>query len=837
MSSKLKNDRKTMLRRKAEERLKKKYDYVIKKTSQEDSKITHELWVNQIELEMQNEELRKAQNELAQLHHKYVDLFDFSPIGYFVLNNSGIIIEVNLTGTSMVGIERKFLIQKAFDQCIAKEDKDKFYIIRNEALKSATGKRCELKMIRKNNGTEFIADVIIEPVIDDNNKIISSRVAIINITERKKVEDELSLSKQNLEMRVKEKTADLLEIVKILRGEIEQRKQTELALQKKTRDVDAFFSSSINPLVILDSNFKIVRLNQAFADAWEKKISDFEGRNYFEFCTNEENKRIFQEVVITKQPHQTTAMPFIFPDRREWGETYWDWNLVPVLDKAGNVDLLALSLKNVTENIKSQRALEEKEKKYRTLIEVSPDAICVAVTNKIVLANNAAVKILNIKNSKDLIGKSIWYFVHPDSLKIIKEKLERYRKDQTDTESVEISLIRTDGSLIEAEVTAVPVDYETQKAILIIFQDISLRKRQEITLKKIKYRLAEAQRIAHLGNWDWDIANNSLWLSDESYRIFGIEKEKFEGKYHGGLESLLKFIHPEDRQRVKQTIDDSVAKCKPYDIEHRIIRQDGVQRFVHKRAEIECIQEKAIRMVGTIQDITEQKKSEMQLLLSRQGLRTLAAKIELVEEQERRRIAGDLHDSVGQILAFATRELKFIRKSLPQTQADALLEISHQLDKAIEQTRSLSFDLSPSILYDIGFEIAVEDLVEKFSNERKINGRFENDKHAKPLTIPLKVLLYRSIRELLMNIAKHAKAKNVKVSIEKKENNIQVTVEDDGVGFDISEIDKSDKTKGFGLFNIRERIEHADGSFQVKSTKNKGTKTILTVPLSIHEKQ
>ena len=828
-NNKTKTDNKTELRKKAEEKLKKKYAYLRTSPSESKAHITQELWVHQIEMEMQNEELRKAQHELEESRHKYADLFDFAPMGYFVLDENGSIQEVNLTGTTMVGVERNMVLKKPFSLFIHKDYQDSYYLNLRRALKEKTSRRFELKMVHRKDKNEFDADVVLDPVTDDSGKVTRCRIAVLDITKRKKIEEELGKVREDLERRVKEKTVDLLQLVTILRREIEQRGKAELSLQKKTRDLDAFFSGAITPLVILDSKFNIIRLNKAYADAWKRNISDFEGRNYFEFCTSKENKRIFKEVLRTKKPHQTMAMPFVFPDHPELGETFWDWNLAPVLDTAGKIELLALSLKDVTENIKSHKALEESEKKYRTLIEVSPDAICVAVADKIVFANNTAAKILKAKNIEELIGKSVWQFVKPDSLKIIREQLERFCEGKKDAgEMVEITLTRTDGSLVEAGGTAATVDYEGNKGVLIIFQDISLRKRQEATLRRIKSRLAEAQRIAQIGNWDLDIVNNTLWLSDESYRILGTDPDKFGGS----IEAMLKFVHPEDRKRVKDTIEESVKHCKPYDIEHRIVRQDGLVRFVHKRAETECdIKGKALRMVGTIQDITDRKKAENQLVLSRQKLRTLAAKMEMIEEQERRRIASDLHDSVGQILAFATRELKYMRKNLPKKQGDALLEIAEQLDKAVGQTRTLSFDLSPSILYDIGFEIAVEDLVEKFAGERKINCVFDNDHHPKPLTIPLKVLLYRSIRELLMNIAKHANAKNIKVSLNKVGDNIQVTVKDDGQGFDVSEFEKGEKAKGFGLFHIRERIEHTGGGFNIESAPGKGTKTVLTVPL------
>jgi PAS domain S-box-containing protein len=353
----------------------------------------------------------------------------------------------------------------------------------------------------------------------------------------------------------------------------------------------------------------------------------------------------------------------------------------------------------------------------------------------------------------------------------------------------------------------------------------------EAAFRDSKTRLVEAQRIARLGNWDWDIVNSSLWWSDEVYLIFGIEPGKFEVTY----EAFLKFVHPQDRRSVQDAVDEALSNRKPYSIDHRIIRPDKTERIVHERAEVTFDDSgRAVRMIGTVQDVTEPKQAEEKIRYGRQKLKMLAAKLELVEEQERRRIAGDLHDSIGQILAFSTRELKFLQKSLPKNLAAPVQEIAGQLDKAVQQARTLSFDLSPSILYDIGFEVAVEDLAERFSQERNIPCSFENCHSSKPLAIPVKVLLYRSIRELLINAAKHSDAANIRVSLRRAGDDIHITVEDNGKGFEVSKLDDgAEKPKGFGIFSIRERLDHIGGRFEIESAKGKGTKATLIAPLNI----
>jgi PAS domain S-box-containing protein len=233
-------------------------------------------------------------------------------------------------------------------------------------------------------------------------------------------------------------------------------------------------------------------------------------------------------------------------------------------------------------------------------------------------------------------------------------------------------------------------------------------------------------------------------------------------------------------------------------------------------------------------DITERKEAEQELHRSQKKLRSLAVQLQVVEERQRRQIASDLHDSVGQMLSFAVRELLSLQKNVSGKTAQSIREISDQLHEVVKQVRTLSFDLSPGILYDLGFEVAVEDMVERFAKERKIQWEFENSGESKPLTDNVKVLLYRSVRELLINTAKHAGAVCVTVSLTRSDNNISIVVEDNGKGFNVSDLrGQMGKPCGFGLFNIREQLSHIGGRFEIESAENKGTKITLTAPLNV----
>ena len=355
----------------------------------------------------------------------------------------------------------------------------------------------------------------------------------------------------------------------------------------------------------------------------------------------------------------------------------------------------------------------------------------------------------------------------------------------------------------------------------------------EHSLRSSESRLSEAQRIAHLGNWELEIATGALWWSDEVYRIFGRKTQEFAATY----EAFLSCVHPGDRELVKEAVNRALYKDQQYDIDHKVVRPDGSECVVHEHAEVVYDENhNPVRMIGTVLDVTEQKEAEKRILDNQAQLRALAAQLQLVEEQERRRLARDLHDSIGQILAFSTMTLRALQKTSAEQTAQSLEEVSKQLDVAIQQARTLSFNLSPSVLYDFGLEVAVEDLVDTFAKERKIRCGFKNCRMPKPLTDEVKILLYRSVRELLINAAKHADASVVKVSLLRSSSDIYIMVEDDGRGLDVTTLNaRSRMSKGFGIFSIRERLNHIGGQLKIESAAGKGTKVTLIAPLNLEE--
>jgi len=283
-----------------------------------------------------------------------------------------------------------------------------------------------------------------------------------------------------------------------------------------------------------------------------------------------------------------------------------------------------------------------------------------------------------------------------------------------------------------------------------------------------------------------------------------------------------------------QTSSDLLVRAIKYSIERKRIEEE----LRKTRDELEMrVKERTLKLEKAIDglrnEILRRIDAEKKISSDQEQLRSLTTELILTEERERRAIAAALHDSLGPLLAFSKRELGMLHKSAPAGLTGTLNNIRNYISQAIDQTRTLTFDLSPPTLYTFGLEHAIEELTERFSEKGKLKCVFKNSEPIISPTDDIKIMLYRSVRELFVNIAKHAQANSVQVNLSMVGNNlIKITVEDDGVGFDMADINpRTGKSNGFGLFSIHQRLTQVGGQFDIQSRKGNGTKVVLLAPL------
>jgi len=301
-------------------------------------------------------------------------------------------------------------------------------------------------------------------------------------------------------------------------------------------------------------------------------------------------------------------------------------------------------------------------------------------------------------------------------------------------------------------------------------------------------------------------------------------------------------IHPEDRERILGSFLGG-APSEDYDVEYRLVRPDGSVRWIHDRA-FPILDEhgETYRVAGISEDVTRAKETEISLRRSQEEIRrardeiealrrrqveSLVSELLLAEEHERRRIALDLHDGLSQTIALALLKLGQLRQRAdPASQAE-IAEIIALVDEANRSSRSLTFQLSPPILHDLGFEPALQWLVEDVSRSHDLTITLEGPEDASQLSERVRVLLFRAVRELLINVAKHAGATRTRVLLEREAGLLRIAVEDDGQAFDSSIIG----SRGLGLSAIRERLSHLGGEMTIASAVGRGTRVTLVAPL------
>jgi PAS domain S-box-containing protein len=326
-----------------------------------------------------------------------------------------------------------------------------------------------------------------------------------------------------------------------------------------------------------------------------------------------------------------------------------------------------------------------------------------------------------------------------------------------------------------------------------------------------------------------DLNGRLLEISPALYKMLGYSREEL----HNML--LPKFSHPDDADSCLSLFRElAQGRRQDFEKENRYIRKDGGLFWGRLTVSVvRSLLEQSQFAIVIVEDINVRKRSEREIRAYQEQLRALASEISLVEERERRRLATDLHDHIGQTLALAQIKLGELKEWAEGSPVSGTLDdIRLLVEKAIKSSRELTFELSPPILYDLGFEAAVEWFGDFLQEHHGLRVVTQPDEHYKPMANETMVLLFQMVRELMLNVAKHAQASQIEVSIRREGDNLLIDVTDDGVGFDREHLNLSrEKPRSFGLFSVRERIECLGGSLRIDSRPDRGSTVSLTLPL------
>jgi PAS domain S-box-containing protein len=349
------------------------------------------------------------------------------------------------------------------------------------------------------------------------------------------------------------------------------------------------------------------------------------------------------------------------------------------------------------------------------------------------------------------------------------------------------------------------------------------REQAEEILRQTKQRLADAQRVAQIGSWERDLRTNQIFWSDELYRLFGLEPGEGELSY----EKFLSFVMPEDLANARQLVEQAVRERKPFAVDYRVETPDRTLRIVHDQGKV--ILDDAgnpVRLVGTAQDVTERRRAEKTAHEYVVRLQALSRQLLEVQESERRHLARELHDEVGQLLT----GLRLLLKPNGEGAAKSRFEQARALvDELLEKIRALSFDLRPAVLDQLGLLPALLGLIERYTEQTRVLVDFKHRGIEQRFAPDVETTAYRIVQESLTNVARHAGVAGAIVRVWASTSVLSAQIEDRGRGFDPEKALASPRSGG--LTGMRQRVALLAGHLNIESHSGGGTQITAELPL------
>jgi len=669
--------------------------------------------------------------------------------------------------------------------------------------------------------------------------------------------------------------------------DITERKQAE----EKIKLFSDAIASAFDCLMLTDAKGNITYANESAIRAFGYTPEEFLKLNITKLDADPEvAKKVMQEIVVkgkwngevinirkNKEKFPALLSAFIIKD-----------------DKGNPKGAMGI-LRDITERKRAEEAIKESERKLKVILDKSPIHIWAFDGETYNYLNKAYTDFTGLESTGHLTIESWKKYVHPDDMEKSGKIWMNAWKNKSEHDNF-FRLKNIEGEYRDFWCHAVPVFDENGKFTHFQGYniDITERKKAEERLKAQYAQLNELENIINRSGslvFVWRMEPDKWpveFVSDNVENILGYSVDDFIS----GRVLWPSITHQDDVPRLEKKVAQYLEKgVRKWSQEYRLITKSGEVRWFHD--DNLALADSAggiIRIQAVIHDITELKQAEEQLKaltqqlrasnqqlqateqqlrvanqqlkvegqqLKAEGqqlkalnqqlwadeeqlkkkheqLRALASKLSSIEERERKHIAEGIHGSIIQPLVFMDVKVKSLGKITKDTKlTEAHRQMRTMLGELIEKSRTFTFDLSYPILYELGLEPAIEEwLRTEIKGKHKIAVEFKAETQSKDLDQNIATFLFKSVKELLINIVKHAKANNVKVSVARKQNNIILCVEDDGCGFESFHSGKKHKSlTGFGLFNIREQVTHLGGELSIDSKAGIGSKITLTVPV------
>jgi PAS domain S-box-containing protein len=468
---------------------------------------------------------------------------------------------------------------------------------------------------------------------------------------------------------------------------------------------------------------------------------------------------------------------------------------------------------DITERKKAEEALRISEEKYRLLIENSSEVIVVIQDSLIKFINNQGL-IPSGYSPEEVAGKPFLEFVHPDDRESISGLYRGLIRDQSAISNREFQYILKDGSTRWAILNAARIIWEEKPAILAIITDITERKRMEEALRESEAKANELIKYAPSGIYEMDFRGTRfISVNDAMCKITGYTREELLAISPTAFldKDSLKLFYKKVRRK-------PAGKNVELEADLKVKKKNGSYIYVTQQSTFSLTERDIVFAIA--HDITERKIME-------QKLKEYALKITQVQEEERKRIAYELHDDTAQYISILKMQLNALLNS-GEIQSPKILErlqfLEKDADRAFHDVRRYSHELRPVVLEHLGLRAALEQTADDINKVNSFKAEVEVEGREPELSEEIKLGFFRVAQEALNNIRKHAKATNATVSLTFQDTRLKMVVRDNGIGFDIKEAATRAGGKGsLGMMSMKERADLIGASLKIESQPRHGT--------------
>jgi PAS domain S-box-containing protein len=490
------------------------------------------------------------------------------------------------------------------------------------------------------------------------------------------------------------------------------------------------------------------------------------------------------------------------------------------------LDLLARQAADVIERFQTEVALRASESRLRATMEQAAVGIIeTGLDRRFLRVNPGFCRILGYENEEAL---QLWVerVTHPDDLAADQEVFAKLLHGDIAAYTLEQRYLRKDGTPIWVSVTASVVSNArgAPDYVVAIIQDINARKQAEDALRESQERFRTFVDLVPDLLWRRDMHAAVTWYNQRWIEYTG--QAFAETRDNNGLD----FIHPDDREALMANYQMAMEAGRPFQCEHRIRRADGTYRWFLTHAEpVHDAQGQIVQWFGAATDVherrTEREELAERVAESTAQLRALSRQLLRIQEEERRHLARELHDEIGQVLTGLQFQLaSAIRQGTLDGQGIAEAEtIARELASRVS---ALSMDLRPAVLDALGLLPALLWHIERYQARTGVTVHLRHQGTERRLAPAVEITAYRVIQEALTNVARHAEARTATIHLLADEGVLTVAIRDDGIGFIPAEI-----VVAGGLGGLRERVALLGGSVVIDSEPGIGTSITCELPL------